>query len=321
VTTILVRRVSTLLCAAAALALPVTPSQSARGAPTGVAVTASGSSVGGLPLPGIGTGLPAFAEPALAPPSVAARRTVSAILIDARDGRVLFAQGANIVRRPASLTKMMTLFLTFDALDADTLQLTDTIKVSRAAANQPPSRLGLRPGTTLTVGEAIRAIAVSSANDVAVALAEKLGGSEAGFARRMTAKARTLGMRHSLFTNVTGLPGANLTTATDMALLSKALIDRHADRYAYFSTRSFRWAGRQLQNHNHMLGAFDGLDGIKTGYTVEAGFNLAASARRGNRRLIAVVLGERSVQARDRLVAQILERGFDESDVRNDARG
>ena len=221
------------------------------------------------------------------------------------------AQSANVVRRPASLTKMMLLFLTFDALDADRLQLTDTVKVSRAAANQPPSRLGFKPGGSLTVGEAIRAIAVSSANDVAVALGEKLGGTEAGCARKMTAKARTLGMHHTSFTNVTGLPGANATTATDMALLSKALIDKHPRRYAYFGTRSFTWGTRRLLNHNHMLGAFAGVDGLKTGYTVEAGFNLAASAKRGNTRLIAVVLGERTGPSRDRLVGQILERGFD----------
>ena len=308
-----------MLCAAALLVMPASPSLSRPVASAaGTASLAAGStgapSGSGLAFPGTAVGMPAFTGDSAAAPAPASARSVSAILIDARDGRVLFAQGANLVRRPASLTKMMTLFLTFDALDADTLQLSDTIKFSRAAASQPPSRLGLRAGASITVGEAIRAIAVSSANDVAVALAEKLGGSEAGFARRMTAKAQTLGMHRTSFTNVTGLPGANLTTATDMALLSKALIDRHADRYAYFSTRSFRWAGRQLQNHNHLLGAVDGLDGIKTGYTVEAGFNLAASARRGNRRLIAVVLGERTARSRDKLVAQILERGFDERD-------
>jgi D-alanyl-D-alanine carboxypeptidase len=301
------RRIPAVLAALATLVLPISSAVSTA-SPAGVASRAAPVPLAAIP--GTAMAVPALAEPVLAAPSPAAARTVSAILIDARDGRVLYAQGANLVRRPASLTKMMTLFLAFDALDANKLQLSDTVKFSRAAANQPPSRLGLRPGAGLTVGEAIRAIAVSSANDVAVALSEKLGGSEAGFARRMTAKARTLGMRRTSFTNVTGLPGANLTTATDMAMLSKALIDQHADRYAYFSTRSFRWAGRQLQNHNHMLGAFDGLDGIKTGYTVEAGFNLAASAKRGNRRLIAVVLGERTARSRDRLVAQILERGF-----------
>ncbi len=247
---------------------------------------------------------------ATAPEATAATRPVSAILIDAEDGRVLYARDANLVRRPASLTKMMTLFLAFDALDAGTLKLTDRVPVSRHAANQQPSRLGLKPGTSLSVDEAIRAIAVNSSNDVAVALAEKIGGTESEFAQSMTRKARKLGMRETAFQNVTGLPGSNTTTAKDMALLSMALIDEHPLRYAYFSTRSFRWKDRRMQNHNHLLGNFVGLDGIKTGFTNEAGYNLAASARRGGRRLIAVVLGERTVQARDLRVAQMLADGF-----------
>ncbi|WP_380787142.1 D-alanyl-D-alanine carboxypeptidase family protein [Sphingomonas sp. R86521] len=237
-------------------------------------------------------------------------RPVSAILIDAEDGRVLYARDATLVRRPASLTKMMTLFLAFDALDAHTLKLTDRVPVSRHAAAQRPSRLGLKPGTSLSVDEAIRAIAVNSSNDIAVALAEKLGGTESEFAERMTRKARALGMRETAFQNVTGLPGSNTTTAKDMAVLSMALLDQHPLRYAYFGTRSFQWKTRRMQNHNHLLGNFVGLDGIKTGYTVEAGYNLAASARRGGRRLIAVVLGERTVQARDLRVAQMLADGF-----------
>jgi len=312
-------RLSIHVCALTALAMPAATAMAtqSRDAPADQASAYLGTSFPGpagpmaapQPAPQPAPLLPAVDT---GPPLVvASTRTVSAILIDASDGRVLYAQSANLVRRPASLTKMMLLFLTFDALDADRLQLTDTVKVSRAAANQPPSRLGFKPGGSLTVGEAIRAIAVSSANDVAVALGEKLGGTEAGCARKMTAKARTLGMHHTSFTNVTGLPGANATTATDMALLSKALIDKHPRRYAYFGTRSFTWGTRRLLNHNHMLGAFAGVDGLKTGYTVEAGFNLAASAKRGNTRLIAVVLGERTGPSRDRLVGQILERGFD----------
>ncbi len=237
-------------------------------------------------------------------------RPVSAILIDAEDGRVLYARDANLVRRPASLTKMMTLFLAFDALDAGKLSLSDRVPVSRHAASQQPSRLGLAPGTSLSVDEAIRAIAVNSSNDIAVALAEKIGGSESRFAEAMTRKARSLGMRETAFQNVTGLPGSNTTTAKDMAMLSMALLDEHPLRYAYFSTRSFKWKTRRMQNHNHLLGNFVGLDGIKTGYTAEAGYNLAASARRGGRRLIAVVLGERTVQARDMRVAQMLDDGF-----------
>ena len=245
-------------------------------------------------------------------PASAAVRPVSAILMDARDGSVLYAENAGIVRRPASLTKMMTLLLTFDAIDAGKLDPDERIRISRYAASQRPSRVGLRPGATMTVEQAIRAVAVVSANDVAVALAEAVGGSEDRFARMMTAKARALGMADTSFTNATGLPGANLTTAEDMATLSMALLRQHPKRYTVFSTRSFTWAGRRVQNHNHLLGAFQGADGIKTGYTAEAGFALAASAKRAGRRLIAVVIGERSIQARDRRVARMLEDGFDD---------
>ena len=162
------------------------------------------------------------------------------------------------------------------------------------------------------VEDAIRAVAVLSANDVAVALAEAVGGTEDRFARMMTERARALGMTDTSFTNATGLPGANLSTAEDMAKLSLALLREHPKRYAVFSTRSFSWAGRRVQNHNHLLGAFEGADGIKTGYTAEAGFALAASAKRAGRRLIAVVIGERSIQARDRRVERLLDQGFAE---------
>ncbi|EZP54662.1 MULTISPECIES: D-alanyl-D-alanine carboxypeptidase family protein [Sphingomonas] len=247
---------------------------------------------------------------AAAVPAAAVTRPVSAILVDARDGSVLFAENAGIVRRPASLTKMMTLFLTFDALDAGTLHPGDPVRFSRYAAAMQPSKVGMRPGATMTVEQAIRAVAVISANDVAVALAERIGGTEDRFARMMTQKARALGLQDTSFTNATGLPGANLTTAQDIARLSMALLRDHPMRYAAFATRSFSWAGRRVQNHNHLLGSYPGADGIKTGYTAEAGFALAASAKRGNRRLIAVVIGERSVALRDRRVAKMLTEGF-----------
>jgi D-alanyl-D-alanine carboxypeptidase len=258
---------------------------------------------GALSVCGLGVTSPAFAV----------TRPVSAILMDARDGSVLYAENAGIVRRPASLTKMMTLFLTFDAIDAGKLRPDESIRISRYAAGQRPSRVGLRPGATMTLDQAMRAVAVISANDVAVALAEAVGGTENQFARMMTQKARALGMDDTSFTNATGLPGANLTTAQDMARLSLALIRAHPQRYALFGTRSFSWAGRRVQNHNHLLGGYPGADGIKTGYTAEAGFALAASAKRGRRRLIAVVIGERSIQLRDRRVAKMLSGGFAKS--------
>ena len=245
-------------------------------------------------------------------PALAAPRPVSEIVMDARDGTILYAENAGIVRRPASLTKMMTLLLVFDAIDAGKLDSAGSIRISRYAASQRPSRVGLKPGARMTVEQAIRAVAVLSANDVAVALAEAVGGTEDRFARMMTDRAREIGMADTSFTNATGLPGANLSTAEDMAKLSLALLREHPKRYAVFSTRSFSWGGRRVQNHNHLLGAFEGADGIKTGYTAEAGFALAASAKRAGRRLIAVVIGERSIQARDRRVAALLDEGFAE---------
>ena len=236
---------------------------------------------------------------------------VSAVLVNAADGSVLYADSADLMRAPASLTKMMTLFLTFDALDAGRLRLSDRVVMSRHAAGQAPSKLGLAPGQSLSVDEAIRVIAVQSANDVSVALAEKLAGNEPAFARAMTARARSLGMRRTSFVNASGLRNrGNVTTAQDIAILSVAMLRDHPRQYGYFSTRSFQWGNRRVANHNHLLGAVAGVDGIKTGYTADAGFNLAASAKRGGTRLIAVVMGERSIRARDQRVARLLEVGF-----------
>lgn len=238
-------------------------------------------------------------------------RPVSEVVIDAGDGRTLFARDAAIVRAPASLAKMMTLFLVFDGLDAGTIDLTDKLPISRHAADQKPSRLGLQPGKTLSLKSAIRAVAVASANDSAVVIAERLGGSEQAFAKLMTRKAHRLGMRQTSFANATGLTNArNRTTAGDIAKLSRALIHQHPSRYAYFGTRSIPWGDRMLSNHNHLLGHTPGVDGIKTGYTADAGFNLVASAKRHGRRVIVVVLGERSINARDVRVANLLEKGF-----------
>lgn len=239
-------------------------------------------------------------------------KSVSALVIDADDGETLYASDANIVRAPASLTKLMTLFLTFDAIEAGRLHLGDRIAISRHAAGQQPSKLGLASGGSLSLRDAIKAVAVDSANDVAVALAERLGGNERAFARDMTARAHELGMTQTRFANATGLtdPG-NRTTAKDIALLSLAMLREHPRGYDYFSTRSFRWAHRTLPNHNHLLGRVKGVDGIKTGYTVDAGYNLAASAKRHGKRLIAVVMGERTAAARDTRVANLLEKGFE----------
>ncbi|WP_267381986.1 MULTISPECIES: D-alanyl-D-alanine carboxypeptidase family protein [unclassified Sphingomonas] len=236
---------------------------------------------------------------------------VSALVVDANDGETLYSRNADLVRPPASLAKMMTLFLVFDALDARTLRLDDRITMSRHAAAQAPSKLGVPAGGEIRVRDAIRAVAVQSANDVAVALAERLAGSEPAFARAMTARARQLGMRHTRFGNATGLTSdANRTSAADIATLSLAMLRTHRRDYRYFSTRAIDWGHRRLVNHNHLLGRVPGVDGIKTGYTVDAGYNLAASATRRGRRLIAVVMGERSIAARDLRVSNLLEVGF-----------
>ena len=231
--------------------------------------------------------------------------------MEADTGRVLHARGADRSRQPASIAKVMTLFLLFDALDAGRLREDGTLRVSRVAASQPATRLGLREGQTVTVRQAMRAVAVKSSNDAAVVLAEKLGRDERRFAALMTAKARAIGMRNTVFGNATGLPDRRTrTTARDIATLSRAILRAHPGRYALFGRRAIRWNDRSMANHNHLLGRVTGVDGIKTGYTARAGYTLAASARRGKRRLIAVLLGAPSGRARDDRVGALLERGF-----------
>ncbi|ALG75647.1 hypothetical protein VY88_27950 [Azospirillum thiophilum] len=233
------------------------------------------------------------------------------ILMEADSGKVLQARNADTLTYPASLTKMMTLMLTFEALDRGTLRPDQRLVVSQHAASMPPSRLWLAPGSTITVEQAVLALVTRSANDVAVVLAEALGGSEPAFAKRMTARARALGMRRTVFRNASGLPDRlQRTTARDMAILSRALIRRHAGHYAYFQRRSFDWQGTTVYGHNRLMARYPGMDGIKTGYIAASGFNLAASAVRDGRRLIAVVMGGHSAATRDDRVADLLDIGF-----------
>lgn len=236
---------------------------------------------------------------------------LSAILMDGRTGEVLFADAPDEPRHPASITKVMTLYLTFEALAAGRLQLDDRVVITRNAAYQKPSRLGLGIGKSLPVEQAIRIIAVKSANDLAVALAERVGGSEHGFVADMNRKARELGMTRTTFANPTGLTDpANVTTARDIATLSAALLRRFPRYYTYFALRTASYRDQTYANHNGLLGHVLGLDGIKTGYTADAGFTLAASAVRNGRRLIGVLLGEPSVAARSRDMVRMLEGGF-----------
>jgi len=253
----------------------------------------------------LATALPAHAQGLWEQPRYAA------IVVDPSNGEVLYERRADLARHPASITKVMTLFLAFDALQHGTLRLADMVTITHDAARQPPSRLGLKAGQALPVEDAIRIIACKSANDIAVALADRLGGSESAFVAMMNAKAAQLGMAHTHFANASGLPNVNhYTTARDLATLSAALFAQHADRYAFFSQQEFAWRGRVMPNHNHLLGRVPGVDGIKTGYTASSGYTLAASAMRDGRRLIAIVLGSPTGALRDANVSNLLEAGF-----------
>lgn len=224
----------------------------------------------------------------------------ASIVVDANSGRVLQASNPDALRHPASLTKIMTLYLLFERLEAGKLSLDSRLDVSEHASVQPPTKLGLKPGQTLKVEDAIKALVTKSANDAAVVVAEALGGSEPAFAQMMTRKARALGMRRTIYRNASGLPDSSqVTTARDQALLGRAVQERFPKYYHYFATTSFSYHGRAMRNHNKLLGRVDGVDGIKTGYTRASGFNLVTSVKRGNRYIVAVVLGGRSGGARD----------------------
>ncbi len=236
----------------------------------------------------------------------------AAVLLNAATGEVMYARQADAPRYPASITKVMTLYVAFDELKAGRLRDSDLITISGNAARQPPSKLGLRPGATISVREAMGVIATRSANDIAVALAEHIAGSESAYAARMTTTARRLGMSRTTFLNASGLPNSgHVTTARDIATLSRALIRDHADRYPLFSQVTFDYEGQAIGNHNRLLATVPGVDGIKTGFTNAAGFTLAASAAHDGVRLIAVVLGGPSRMMRDGNVTELLETGFD----------
>ena len=235
----------------------------------------------------------------------------AAYFIDANNGEVLYALNQNTRNYPASLTKIMTLYMVFDALANKDIKLNDKIKVSRRAAGQPPSRLNLKPGQTIKVEDAILALVTKSANDVAVAVAEHLGGSEAKFARQMTKKARTLGMQKTNFRNASGLPNrAQLSTAKDMAVLGVAIQEHFPQYYHYFSNKSFKFNGRNYKNHNNLLGNYKGVDGIKTGYIRASGFQLVASVKRGEDHVIGVVFGGKTAKLRDRHMKKLLNKSF-----------
>lgn len=232
----------------------------------------------------------------------------AAIVVDANTGKVLFDRNSRDLRYPASLTKMMTLYMLFEALETGRVDPAAQLPVTAFAASKPPSRLGLRPGQHIDVQTAILALCVRSANDVATVVAEYLGDSEARFAEMMTAKARQLGMNSTTFRNASGLPDADQrTSARDMAVLSTALRKRFPQHYHYFSNREFSYAGKVIRGHNDLLGRVDGVDGLKTGYIRASGFNLATSAGRGGRRIVAVVMGGETARARNAHMEELIE--------------
>lgn len=232
----------------------------------------------------------------------------AAIVIDANTGKTLYSSSADSRRYPASLTKMMTLYLTFEALKRGKIKKTSQVRFSAQAAAQPPTKIGVRAGGSISVETAIYALITRSANDAAHALAELLGGSEQNFARMMTAKARSLGMKGTVFRNPHGLPNTGqFTTARDMATLGIALREHFPQYYAYFSVRSFKYGRQRIANHNKLLGRVKGVDGIKTGYTRASGFNLVSSVADGNRKIVAVVMGGTSGRARDNQMAELIQ--------------
>ncbi|MER9652025.1 SPOR domain-containing protein [Mesorhizobium sp. M0152] len=231
----------------------------------------------------------------------------AAIVVDAKTGKVLYSSDANGRRYPASLTKMMTLYLTFEALAKGKIARNSPVVFSANAAAEPPTKLGVKPGGSVTVETAILSMVTKSANDSATALGEMLGGNETNFARMMTAKARQLGMGGTVFRNANGLPDpGQFTTARDMATLGIALREHFPQYYGYFSQRSFLYGRQRINGHNRLLGRIKGVDGIKTGYTRASGFNLVSSVSDGNRRLVAVVMGGTSGGSRDNQMASLI---------------
>lgn len=239
------------------------------------------------------------------------------IVIDHNTGEVLYADSADAPRYPASLTKVMTLYLVFDRLRTGELRLDEPMKVSRRAAAQEPSKLYLKPGSTITVENAIKALVTKSANDAAVVVAEHIAGSVENFARLMNRKAREIGMTRTTFRNPNGLPDREQkTTARDMAIMGRAIYHEHPDYFRYFSTSSFTYRGRRYGNHNRLLGRVPGVNGIKTGYTRASGFNLLTSLQRDGRHLIAVVMGGRTGASRNAHMKDLLRRTYARASVR-----
>ena len=239
----------------------------------------------------------------------ASQTKYAAIVVDAKSGEILYAKHADSPRYPASITKIMTLYLTFEQLAAGKMHLDDRVAFSPHAAAQAPSKLGVRSGDSITINEAISAMTTLSANDAAVAMGEKIAGTESRFAALMTLRAQELGMQNTHFANANGLPDSrNLSSARDIAILSRAVMRDYPQYYHYFSLEAFNFRGREIGSHNHLLGP--GVDGLKTGFTNASGFNIAISGVRDNRRLIVVVMGGPTRVTRDQNAEDLLLTGF-----------
>lgn len=252
--------------------------------------------IGGALLALMFVGAPAEANPRYA-----------AIVVDANSGQTLFARNADEKRYPASITKVMTLYILFEELEAGRLKIDTPLKVSQNAANQVPSKIGVRPGRTISVKDAIGTLVTKSANDVAVVVAENISGDVASFAQRMTRTARRIGMHNTTFKNPHGLPDAGqVTTARDIVTMGLAVQSRFPQYYGYFGLRSYTHAGTTYRNHNRLLGQMAGVDGLKTGYIRASGFNLVANLRRDGKHIVGVVMGGRTGASRDAHMREIL---------------
>src|ERR1700719_380871 len=241
----------------------------------------------------------------------------SSIIVDGNSGATLTASSPDASRHPASLTKIMTLYLLFERLDAGKMNLDTEMSVSEHASDQAPTKLGLRPGQSIRVEDAIKGLVTRSANDAAVVIAESIAGGEDDFAKLMTRKARALGMNKTVYRNASGLPDdEQVTTARDQSTLGRAIQERFPRYYRYFSTVAFTFRGHSIANHNHLLGSVEGVDGIKTGYTRASGFNLVTSMRRGNRHLVGVVMGGHSGSSRDAIMRSLLAENLEKASTK-----
>ncbi len=244
-------------------------------------------------------------------PSAYGAKVTSSIVFDALTGEIVYSHNADSKQYPASLTKLMTLYLTFNAIEKGDLTLDTQLKVSFKATQQEPSRLDLRRGETISVKDAIMALIVKSANDCAVVLAETLGKDEKGFAKLMNETAKKLGMKRTTFKNPNGLhDNGQKTTARDMGILAGAIYHHFPEYYDLFSTKTFTYKGHKFTNHNHLLKHFQGADGMKTGYTKKSGFNIVTSAQWGDKRVIAVTMGHKTAKKRDYKVADLMKSGL-----------